>query len=67
MNVPISIGFSALLSVATSIIKEINDRANIHRNDVEVQPKFCPKEGIHSNRLKKTMTKKAPLKSKVPE
>ena len=58
------IGFGAFLSVITSTAKVISARESIIRNGVEVQPKFCPKDGTHSKRPKKAITKKAPIRSK---
>jgi len=42
----------------------ISDRVRTIRNGVDVQPKFCPKDGTQSKKLKNAITKKAPLKSK---
>lgn len=64
-NDPMRIGFFAFFSVITRRIKAISDKANTTRNGVEVQPKFCPKDGTQSKRLKKAITKKAPLRSKL--
>ena len=64
INDPMRIGFGAFLSVITSTAKVISARESIIRNGVEVQPKFCPKDGTHSKRPKKAITKKAPIRSK---
>ena len=61
---PMRIGFFAFFSVRTSTTKVISARVNTSRNGVDDQPKFCPKDGMQSKRLKKVMTKKAPVKSK---
>ena len=61
---PMSIGFLAFFSVTTSTTKVISARVSASRNGVDVQPKFCPKDGTHSKRPKKTITKKAPIRSK---
>ena len=39
-------------------------RTSTSRNGVDVQPKFCPKEGMHNNKLKKIRIKTAPDISK---
>ena len=61
---PISIGFFAFFSVAISATKVISAKGSTSRNGVDVQPKFCQKDGTHRKRPKKTITKKAPTKSK---
>ena len=61
---PIRIGFFAFFSVITSAAKAISARVSTSRNRLDVQPKFCPKDGTHSKRLKKAMTKKEPMRSK---
>ena len=61
---PISIGFFAFFSVTISTTKVISAKVSTSRNGVDTQPKFCPKDGTHSKRLKNTMTKKAPTRSK---
>ena len=58
------IGFFAFFSIKKSIARVISDRTSTSRKGVDVQPKFCPKEGMHSKRPKKAMTKKAPARSK---
>ena len=64
INDPIRIGFFAFFSVTANATKVISAKVSTSRNGVDAHPKFCPKEGIQSNRLKKTITKKAPIKSK---
>ena len=61
---PMRIGFFAFFSVTTSATKVISDRVSTSRNGVDAHPKFCPKDGTHSNRPKKAITKKAPIRSK---
>ena len=61
---PMRIGFFAFFSVTTSNTKVISARVSTSRNGADAQPKFCPKEGTHSKRLKKVITKKAPTRSK---
>ena len=61
---PVRMGFFAFFSVITRIAKVISAGISTRRNGAEVQPKFCPKDGIQSKRPKKTMTKKAPARSK---
>ena len=61
---PIKIGFFAFFSVTMSSSKVISARASTSRNGVDDQPKFCPKDGMQSKRLKKAITKKAPTRSK---
>ena len=58
------IGFFAFFSVTTRITKVISASISTSKNGVDVQPKFCPKDGTQSKRLKKIITKKAPTKSK---
>ena len=64
INDPMRIGFFAFFSVIASNTKVISARVNTSRNGADAQPKFCPKEGTHSKRLKKVITKKAPTRSK---
>ena len=64
MKCPIRIGFFAFFSVITSPRKAISVRTRIGKNSADNHPKFCPKEGTHSNRLKKAITKNAPALSK---
>ena len=64
MKCPTRIGFLAFFSVVTSPRKAISVRTRIGKNSADNHPKFCPKEGTHSNRLKKAMTKNAPALSK---
>ena len=61
---PIRIGFFAFLSIATRITNMISTKVNTSLNATDDQPKFCPNEGTQSKRLKNTMTKKEPTKSK---
>ena len=61
---PIRIGFFAFFSVIIRSNKVISVRVSTSRNGADDQPKFCPKDGTHSKRLKNTMTKKAPTRSK---
>ena len=61
---PMRIGFSALFSATTSTTKVISARVSTSRKGVDTQPKFCPKDGTQSKRLKKMITKKAPTRSK---
>ena len=61
---PMRIGFFAFFSVTIRITKVISARVSTSWNGVNVQPKFCPKAGTQSKRLKKTITKKAPTRSK---
>ena len=61
---PIKIGFFAFFSITMSTSKVIRARVSTSRNGVDDQPKFCPKDGMQSKRLKKAITKKAPIKSK---
>ena len=64
INEPMRMGFAALFSVIISAAKVTSARVSTSRNDVDVQPKFCPKDGTHSKRPKKAITKKAPERSK---
>ena len=61
---PMRIGFFAFFSVTIRITKVISARVSTSWNGVDVQPKFCPKDGTQSRRLKKAITKKAPTRSK---
>ena len=40
------------------------DNASTIKKGVDVQPKFCPKEGTHNSRLKKMRMRTAPAISK---
>lgn len=64
MKGPMRIGFFAFFSVRTSPTKVIRAKTRTGKNSVDNHPKFCPKEGTHSNRLKKAITKNAPALSK---
>ena len=61
---PIRIGFFAFFSVTMRSINMISAIVSTSRNGADDQPKFCPKEGTQSKRLKKAITKKAPTRSK---
>ena len=64
MKLPDRMGCEVFLSALTSPNKLINERISTMRNGGDVQPKFCPKEGTHSSKLKKTRIKIAPDTSK---
>ena len=64
INDPMSIGFFAFFSVIASAANVISAKVSTSKNGVDDQPKFCPKDGMHSNRPKKAITKKAPKRSK---
>lgn len=61
---PMRMGFFAFFSVAASPANVLNARISTRINGVDVHPKFCPKDGTQSKRLKKAMTKKDPIRSK---
>lgn len=48
-------GYLAFLSVKMSAGSTNSASVRIIVNEFEVQPKFCPKEGMQSNRLKNRM------------
>ena len=64
MHLPGRIGCIAFLSTAIKPAKLMAAAIRTPRNAVDVQPKFCPKDGMHSIRLKKINTSTAPMPSK---
>ena len=62
---PGNMGFFAFLSARISPVSDRIAASSTPRKTVEPQPKFCPKEGMHSSRLKKISTKTAPGVSKL--
>ena len=65
IKAPINIGFFAFFSAIISTTKVISAKVSTSRNGVDLKPKFCPKDGTQSNRLKKAITNKAPERSKL--
>ena len=64
MKLPDKMGWSALRSARTRPARLAIAATKTNKKGAEVQPKFCPKEGTQSNRLKKTNIKTAPDISK---
>ena len=64
MKLPDKIGRMLFRSARTSKTRLTIARTSTTRNGVDVQPKFCPKEGTQSKRLKKIRIKTAPDTSK---
>ena len=64
IKLPRKIGFSAFFSTNKSIVKAIDVAIKIYKKATDVQPKFCPKDGTQSARLKKINTNIAPSQSK---
>ena len=58
------IGCEAFFSTRNNPIRLISDRRKTTKKLVDVQPKFCPKDGTHRSRLKKTITRIEPEISK---
>lgn len=61
---PESIGLCACFSDMMSPASETSDRRKMKRKLGDNHPKFCPKDGIHSKRLKNATTNKVPQRSK---
>ena len=64
MKLPDKMGWADFLSARISPKRLTIERTSTTRNGADVQPKFCPKEGTHSSRLKKIKIKTAPDISK---
>ena len=64
IKLPDKIGCVAVPSVRINPAKLTRAAADTKRNGTDVQPKFCPKEGMHNSRLKKSRIKTAPDTSK---
>ena len=64
---PRKIGFSAFFSTNRRIAKAITAAIRIDKKAMERHPKFCPKNGTQSARLKKIKTNMAPSQSKSAE
>ena len=64
INLPGRMGCIALLSATINTARLMTAAAITARNAFDVQPKFCPKEGIQSIRLKNMTTSAAPKPSK---
>ena len=64
INLPERMGCALFLSASSRPKRLMIAAANTVRNGTDVQPKFCPKEGTHSSRLKKIRIKTAPGTSK---
>ena len=64
IKLPDKMGWTLFLSARISPTRLTTARTSTIKNGEDVQPKFCPKEGTHRSRLKKTMTKMAPGISK---
>ena len=64
MKLPDKMGWAVFLSARTSPARLTIVRTRTMRNGADVQPKFCPKEGTHSSRLKKNKINTAPDISK---
>ena len=63
-KLPDKIGWVLFRSARTSPTRLMHAKNSTIRNGVDVQPKFCPKEGTHSKRLKKIKIRTAPDTSK---
>ena len=59
------IGCEVFFSTRNNPTRLISDSRRTIRKLVEVQPKFCPKDGTHRSRLKKMITRIAPGISKL--
>ena len=64
IKLPGRIGCTAFLSAALNPRRLMVAATSTPRNAFDVQPKFCPKEGTHSSKLKKIRIKTAPDISK---
>ena len=64
IKLPGRMGCTAFLSAVIKPAKLMMAAISTPRNALDVQPKFCPKEGTHSIRLKKIRTSTAPMPSK---
>ena len=53
MKLPDRMGCAAFRSARISAVRLAAAATSTTRNGVDAQPKFCPKEGMHSKRLKK--------------
>ena len=59
-KLPGNMGCLAFRSTRNRPAREISAAIRTPMNAAEDHPKFCPKDGIHSARLKKSTTKRAP-------
>ena len=66
IKLPSKMGWALLPSAKTSPVRLTIVRISTVMNGAEVQPKFCPKDGMHRSRLKKTRISAAPEISKFP-
>ena len=64
IKLPCKMGFSARFSAYISPNRETIAPISTPMKGAELQPKFCPKEGTHSTRLKNTSTSAPPRLSK---
>ena len=64
MKLPGRMGWTALRSASTRAASAISVAISTLRNAEDPQPKFWPKDGMHSIRLKKISTSAAPGVSK---
>ena len=61
---PDKMGCVVFRSVRINPVRLAKDAVSTIRKGVDVQPKFCPKEGTHRSKLKKIRIKTAPETSK---
>ena len=64
IKLPVRMGWELFLSARARPTRLTIARISTMRNGVDVHPKFCPKDGTHSSKLKKTKIKIAPDTSK---
>ena len=64
IKLPDRMGWELFLSARARPARLTIAEISTMRNGVDVQPKFCPKDGIHSSKLKKIRIKTAPDTSK---
>ena len=64
IKLPDKMGCVVFRSVRINPVRLAKDAISTIRNGVDVQPKFCPKDGMHRSKLKKSRIKMAPETSK---